>query len=95
MSALRDKLASEIQETIWTDLMQHVLRDAVFLVRGEMDLLDVATAVAEDRVEEVAKWVGDGTLARPSKLEIEAWSATPESRFRFVICAPYVLVMAL
>ncbi len=92
MSALRQKLKGEIQQTVWVDLMQHVLRDAVFMVRDDLKLLDVAVAVAEDDTEKVAEWVTSQKMARPSKLEIEARGATVSDKFDFIICAPFVLV---
>ncbi len=95
MAPVEKQLEFEVLETVWMDLMQHVLRDVVFMVHGGLDLLNVAEKVTADDTAQVAEWIGEGSLARPSKIEIETWSSIANKKFRFVICSPYVLVQPI
>lgn len=91
MSDLRDKLARELMATEWRMLAMHYRRDALFMVRRSVSLLDAAVAVAEDRTEEVRGWLEAGSLARPSPEEIEAWEAESGTKFVSAVVQPYVL----
>lgn len=91
MSALSEKLASEVGEAGWESLEPHYLRDALFIVDAKLDLIEVAVAVAEDRVEEVASWIEAGLLARPTVEQAKAWGEKRSLGFRFLIVQPFVL----
>jgi len=88
----RAKLAAEIDLVPWRELRSHALADRVFLVGPDLELLDVAVAVACDAAGEVAAWTRGGDLARPSQEQMTAWEETPAPVFRCVIVAPFVLV---
>lgn len=94
-SSLRERLQEEIGPCLASDLQAHIERGAVVVVHDEMDLLDVAVAVAEDDVTSVKEWIESGRMKTPSPTEIAAWKEAPSRPFRSVIVRPYVLVQEL
>lgn len=90
-----EKLRGEVMAAGWDALVLHHRRQALFLVHPAQDLVDAALAVAEDRAEEVAGWVRDGILVRPSDEDVATWDGTPTTRFQFVIVQPFVLAQRL
>jgi hypothetical protein len=87
----REKLNSERAVTDWRSLGPHHEREALFLVTGEVDLVDAAVAIAEDDSAAIAAWLAQGALARPTDDEIAAWSDAPDARFEFLIVQPFVV----
>jgi hypothetical protein len=86
---LREKLAGEIGTVAWSWLRPHQERGVLFLVGEELELIEVAVAVAEDRAETIRQWLASGCLGRPDAEMVAAW----ENRgglFRGVIVKPYV-----
>ncbi len=51
--SLREKLAAEIGPVTWSWLRPHHRRGILFLVDARLELVEVAVAVAGDRVERV------------------------------------------
>jgi len=88
---LREKLAGEKAVTDWRSLGPHHERQALFLVSGDVDLLDAAVAVAGDDSAAVAAWLAQGALARPTDDEAARWADEPDTTFAFVIVQPYVV----
>lgn len=76
----------------WTGLRPHAERGGLFIVRSDVDLLEVARAVRDDDLARVEHWLADGSLARPVPAQLAAWDAAPgEARFVFAILQPWVL----
>lgn len=92
----RGKIKSEILTGLWSDLKPHAERDAIFVVSLDLDLVDVGTAVMNDDLGSVQKWLAEAQLVRPNPPQLEAWDRTAtEKSFTFVIVAPYVLIQEL
>lgn len=89
---LREKLESELQETDWLALRQHLARDAIIIVSESLSLLDAAEGVAKDDKTQVARWIEKGLLGKPTPGDIQAWEKQAELKFLFIILAPYVLI---
>ena len=89
--SLRDELKATLDESEWSWLTPHLVRDAIILVSNELDLLEVAEAVARDSKDQVAEWLQAGQLAKPTLTQIEAWTKAPEKKFLTIIVAPYIL----
>ena len=70
---LKAKLRQEIGTVVWPRLQPHAERGVLFEVVAELDLLEVGVAVAEDRTEQVKKWLTEGHLLRPGPEKITAW----------------------
>jgi hypothetical protein len=92
---LRERLASELLPSEWKMLAMHHRRDALFIVRGAVPLLEVALAVAEDRTADVAAWIEAGAIERPTPAEVEAWEREEGAQFVGVIVQPFVLAQRL
>lgn len=95
VETLQTKLKSEIQAASAPDLLPHHRRDALFIVRDDVDFLDAAMAVGGDEAGMVAEWLTDGSLYRPSLAQLSDWCVDLELRFQFVILQPYVLAQPI
>ncbi len=80
---------------LWSDLQEHIGRNAVILVDPDLDLSAVADAVSEDKLTVVKAWLRDRKLQNPSLEQLRSWDQTPSKEFYFVIVQPYVLIQAL
>jgi hypothetical protein len=89
---LYDKLSEDIDESDWSMLEAHHERKAVFIVADELDVIEVAIAMAKDNVEDVKTWMADQSLASPTEEQIASWGSDLQQRFIFLIIQPYVLV---
>lgn len=92
---LREQLASEIGSCVSSDLHAHLTRDVVLVVAPELQLLDVATAVATDDPPTVQGWIRAAQLRKPTQQEFSLWSQEKALPFRVVIVRPYVLVQVV
>jgi hypothetical protein len=88
---LRARLKSEVHRVDWKPLGPHAKRGGLVLVDSELDLLDVAFAVATDDSVLVQRWMEAGALRRPSDEQVEAWRKVTDDCFTVVIVQPYVL----
>ncbi len=91
MPDLRETLEKNILPTEWKMLAMHQTRDAVFIVKASVPLLEAAVAVAEDNTAAVKSWLDSGELYRPTPSQIAAWSDESGVRFDSVIVQPFVL----
>jgi hypothetical protein len=92
---LREKLRSEVMSSYWEDLVSHQARGALLLLAPELDLLDVAQAMAQDDTAQVAAWLKSGRVQRVSASEAERLEASEDLRFQFIVVQPWVLAQAL
>lgn len=92
--SFKEKFESEIEECDWDMLRPHHERGAVFIVTENLDLVSVATALAEDNVSQVKIWLDNKDfykLEETKELENE-----PFKKFaKFLIVQPYVLVKTM
>ncbi|MEZ4317716.1 MAG: DUF2288 domain-containing protein [Myxococcota bacterium] len=91
---MREKLVGEVMGCTWADLEPHHERGALLVVSPDLDLVEVAEAVATDGADRVGAWITVGRLGRPTEGLVERWSAGV-ARFQFVIVQPYVLAQEL
>ncbi len=89
---LREALSRALGRVQWSDLRAHSDRMALFLV-VDVDLLDVAVAVAEDDTLAVEQWIEERKLLRPSRLQLSRWSDDQNKPFDSVVVQPYVLAV--
>lgn len=92
---LREKLKSDIQATQAAELLPHHRRDALYMVRADVDILDAAVAIASDETAIVSALIEEEKLFKPSLAQLSDWCVDSELRFQFVILQPYVLAQAL
>jgi hypothetical protein len=88
---LRVQLAQQIHRVDWTPLAPHAKRGGLVLADPQLDLLEVALAVARDEGDRVQGWMETQQLTRPTPVQTDAWSKDTGERFLVVIVQPYVL----
>ncbi|MEW5788568.1 MAG: DUF2288 domain-containing protein [Pseudomonadota bacterium] len=88
---LRAKLNAETGKLAWPELERHFARGVVIKVLPDLDLLDVALAMARDDKASVAHWLEEGRLARADAEDARQWHAQ-QSLFWAVVAAPWVLI---
>jgi hypothetical protein len=89
---MRERLAAHLGEVFWSDLRAHSARDALILVGGDLDLLDVGVAIATDDAARVAAWIAAGLVSKPSAGDLAAMAAEEHDVFVSLIVQPFVLV---
>lgn len=92
MPGLKEKLEQDVAEISWQELQPHAKRDAIILIQKELELAEVAVAIAEDNTTSVQNWIGKELLAKPSAQELTEWNQTPEKQFQALIVQPFVVV---
>lgn len=92
MTSVKDKLEGQLGPIFFSDLRAHLDRGAVFLVRGELALIDCALAVATDDTAQVRTWLSNGAMRRPTDEERAQWASEASRRFLAVPVQPYVLI---
>ena len=90
-AVIRARLNTETARIAWQELAPHFARGSVIVVGSELDLVEVAAAFVEDRQQDVAKWLGDGQLARAQDSHAERWNRDGCEMWAVVV-APWVLV---
>lgn len=91
MEDLRRKLNLETARLPWSDLARFFAAGRLIRVAPDMDLLEVATAVAQDHSTRVAGWVEAGGVCPVSDSEARAWQQA-ETYLWAVVIKPWVLV---
>ncbi len=88
-SLLADKFKDEIGTVSWSWLRPHEKRKTLFRVAPELDLVEVAIAVAEDKATQVKVWLDRGDLEQPALEKVARWERDG-GLFLGVIVKPYV-----
>ncbi|MDH5674876.1 MAG: DUF2288 domain-containing protein [Myxococcales bacterium] len=89
--SLRTKLEAELAVVGWRDLRQHAARGALFLVQGELSVVEATLAVAQDDSASVQAWLKIGALVRPSSEQLAAWEGELDREFEYLIAQPFVI----
>ncbi len=95
MSELREQFKTDLADVCWKDLRIHMQRDAIITVAGELDLIDVAVAVARDEKERVGPWIEGGQLSKPGREQLDCWEAELDKGFRMLIVQPFILIQEI
>lgn len=90
-ASLHDKLNAETAQVAWSELERHFARGATLTVGPELDLLEVAQALARDDKERVTRWLAAGELEKTTADQASAW-ARRDAKLWCVVVAPWVLV---
>ena len=93
-AATRQRLEETSGMVMYSDLEAHLARDGVFVVSGNLALIDCAVAVSMDDADVGRVWIEKGALRKPSRREREDWPELQEHRWRAVVVQPYVLIQA-
>ena len=92
MAGLKERLEKDVADISWQDLQPHAKRDAIIVVKQELDLPEVAVAIAEDNTASVQDWISQQSIAKPSAEQLTDWNQTPQKRFTALIVQPFVVV---
>lgn len=92
MPSLKERLEKDVADISWKDLQPHARRDAVIVVTQDLELSEVAVAIAEDNTTSVRNWIGNSAIAKPTGEQLTDWNQTPEKQFTALIVQPFVVV---
>ena len=92
MTDIQTQLRDELAPMDWETIIPHVKRDAVIIVDPSLDLIEVATAIAEDQVAPVQSWIQAGLLHKPSTTDLSDWNHDLQKEFQTLIVQPFVLI---
>lgn len=91
LEILRAKLNGETAKVSWAEMERHHARGVVVRVAGDLDLVEVAVAMARDDGAAVGRWLQTGRLGKVSDDEARDWLARDPVLWSVVV-APWVLV---
>ena len=92
MSDLKERLNKDIADISWQELLPHAKRDAVIVVKSELDLSEVAVAIAQDNTTSVQSWIASQSVAKPTADQLSQWNDEPQKQFTALIVQPFVVV---
>jgi hypothetical protein len=92
MPGLKEKLEQDVADISWKELQVHAKRDAIIVIKDELELSTVAVAIAEDNTTSVQKWIGEEAIAKPTAQQLTDWNQNPEKQFVALIVQPFVVV---
>ncbi|MDQ2076458.1 DUF2288 domain-containing protein [Marinimicrobium sp. ABcell2] len=90
-SDLKTELNLETARISWRELERFFANGSALAVSPGLDLLDVATAMAQDRAQEVNDWLESGQLGPVSDDQALSWHQDDTELWALVI-KPWVLV---
>lgn len=88
---LRAKLNTETAKVAWAELQRHHARGVVVCVAGEIDLIDVAVAMAQDDGARISQWMQAGQVDKATDEQAREWLVRDPALWSVVV-APWVLV---
>ena len=88
---LRSKLNSETAKIGWSELERHFARGVVVAVAPELDLVEVAFAMANDDKTALNGWLQSQQVTRASEEQALDWVAR-QPTFWAVVVAPWVVI---
>ena len=92
-----ERLAADICEVMWSGMVTHHEREGLYILDPQLDLAEVAAAVALDDAAKVKGWLGAKAMRRPTEEEVGSWEEEDDgtAHFRFLIVQPFVLAQRL
>ena len=85
------KLNNETAKIPWPELLRHFAGGNIIVVSDGMDLIEVAARLAVDDKDAVARWLNEGSIARATDAQAQAWLNADVSMWTVVV-KPWVLV---
>ena len=95
MSDLKKRIQEDIASISWQEILPHAKRDAVFVINEQLDLLEVAEAIALDNTSLVSNWIAEQLIAKPSNTQLTHWNSNPETQFTTAIVQPFVIIQPI
>lgn len=91
---LLNHLNLETGRLIWAEAERHFARGVMVKVAPELDLLEVAAAMAEDDKTQFTRWLESGQVSRAETEDALRWHST-QAEFWAVVVAPWVVVQEI
>lgn len=88
---LRTRLNLETGRITWQELGFFFARGRVLQVAADLDLIEVASALANDEAPQVSAWLKTQQISVLSDLTAKAWAADDQQLWAVVV-APWVVV---
>ena len=88
---LQQHVLLETAQIAWRELQYFFARGVVVYVSDKLDLVDVATQVAEDNKDAIEQWMQIGQIAKVTNEQAKAWHNTNAAVWAVVV-KPWVLV---
>src|SRR5689334_19681857 len=88
---LRAKLNLETSRLPWAELERFFAAGMVIHVSADLDLVEVATAVANDDKQAVLQWMSQQKLAKVSDVQAQSWLDDGAALWTVVV-KPWILV---
>lgn len=88
---LLEKLHSETALIAWSELQRFFAQGVVINVAPDLDMIELAVMLAEDRSEELKSVMDSGKVGPPNNELARAWFAN-NAMLWSVVVAPFVLV---
>lgn len=85
------RLNAETARLSWPELERHFARGAVIRIDSELDLIDVAIAIADDEKAAIETWMNAGQVGHPDMENAKDW-VERQPDFWTVVIAPWVLI---
>lgn len=95
MEDIKKRLEEDMANVNWNDIKPHAQRDAVILVHENLNLLDVAVAIAQDDKMVVQRWITEELITKPSNQQLSDWNINETQLFKTLIVQPFVLVQSI
>ena len=95
MSEMVDSFKRDLAEVNVRELKIHLKRDSIIIVAAELDLIEVAVAVADDDKTLVETWITASQLGKPTEKQLESWEQESTQRFQMLIVQPFILIQDL
>lgn len=92
MSDLKTQLEKDLATISWQEILPHAKRDAVVVINQDLDILDVAEAIALDNSSQVNNWILHELITKPSAQQLTKWNSEPELVFTTAIVQPFVII---
>ncbi len=90
-NSLYQHLAGEAGKITWQELQPHFARGVLVVVSDSLDLIEVATRIAQDDRDVVARWTSEGHVIKASDDHARCWTLSNPLLYAVVV-APWVLV---
>jgi hypothetical protein len=92
MSDIKKKLEEDIASISWQEILPHAKRDAVVVIDRQLDLAEVAEAIALDNTSLVSNWIAEKLVTKPSATQLTDWNSNPQQEFTAAIVQPFVII---
>jgi len=91
---MKEKLHAETAKIAWHELQRFYAQGMVFQVADELDLVVVATAMAEDNTELIQRWKATDQLTHVADQQALQWFENDASVWAVTV-APFILVQSV